>query len=124
MNAKRYIAPLLAILVLTFFTSCNGPLPRMGGGNVSRTNKALMSLNMGMSKEQVYKLAGTAGKIEGYDWGSVWFYRTNSGADVGLGLDDDEKNFTPIVFDNSHRVTGFGQKFYKRTIQDLGTGQF
>ena len=126
MNAKSYIAPLLATLVLLFFTSCNGPLGMVGGGGgkVGQTNKALMGLNIGMSKAQVYKLAGTAAKIEGYDWGSVWFYRTRSGNDVGLGLDDEDKNFTPVVFDNSHRVTGFGRKFYDRTIQDLGTGQF
>ena len=78
-----------------------------------KTNKALMGLSVGMTKAQVYQLAGTAAKVEGYDWGSVWFYKTASGGGVG-GLFDGNKddNFTPVVFDNSNRVTGYGSKFY------------
>ena len=30
----------------------------------------------------------------------------------------------PVVFDNTDRVTGYGQKFYEQTLSDLGTGQF
>ena len=127
MKAKFFFASFLATLILAFAASCTPSVPGLGGGGkVGRTNKALMGLNLGMTKSQVYKLAGTADKIEGYDWGSVWFYRTGgSSGSINVVLDgDDDKNFTPVVFDISHRVTGFGQKFYDRTIQDLGTGQF
>ena len=126
MKAKSCIASFLITLILVFVASCTPTMPGFGGGGrVGKTNKALMGLNLGMSKSQVYQLAGTADKIEGYDWGSVWFYRTASGGGVNILLEgDDDRNFTPVVFDISHRVSGFGQKFYNQTIQDLGTGQF
>ena len=126
MKAKSCIASFLITLVLAFASSCTSGVPGLGGGGkVGRTNKALMGLNLGMNKSQVYQLAGTADKIEGYDWGSVWFYRTASGGGVNVLLEgDDDKNFTPVVFDISHRVTGFGKKFYDQSIRDLGTGQF
>lgn len=125
MKAKWYIPPMLLSLVLTFLVSCGGTFPGMSGGKTTRTNKALMGLSVGLSKAQVYQLAGTAAKIEGYDWGSVWFYQTGSGGGVNVLIDGNEdKNFTPIVFDNSNRVTGYGWKFYTQTIRDLGTGQF
>ena len=126
MKAKSCIASFAIVLILAFAPSCTPSVPGLGGGGkVGKVNKALMGLNLGMNKAQVYKLAGTADKIEGYDWGSVWFYRTGGTAGSNPLLDgDDDKNFTPVVFDISHRVTGFGQKFYDRTIQDLGTGQF
>lgn len=124
MKAKWCIAPLLATLVLAFTASCN-TLPSLGGNSTGKTNKALMGLSVGMNKAQVYQLAGTAAKIEGYDWGSVWFYKTASGGGVGGLFDGNEDdNFTPVVFDNSNRVTGYGWKFYSQTIRDYGTGQF
>ena len=127
MKAICCIAPLLAALALLFSTSCDGGfLSTMGGGGgkVKKTNKALMSLTMGMNKNQVYNLAGTADKIEGYDWGSVWFYRTASGGGPAIVGGNEDSDFTPVVFDQSHKVTGFGQKYYSQTIRDLGTGQF
>ncbi|MBG28597.1 MAG: hypothetical protein CMI31_01160 [Opitutae bacterium] len=124
MKAKWCIAPLLAALVMALSTSCN-TLPSLGGNSTSKTNKALMGMSVGMNKSQVYQLAGTAAKIEGYDWGSVWFYKTATGGGVNVLLDgNEEENFTPVVFDNSNRVTGYGWKFYSQTIRDYGTGQF
>ena len=125
MKALCCIAPLLAALALLFSTSCDA-LTTMGGGGgkVKKTNKALMSLTMGMNKNLDYNLAGTADKIEGYDWGSVWFYRPAAGSGAAILGEGGDKDFTPIVFDNSHKVTGFGQKYYSQTIRDLGTGQF
>ena len=35
-----------------------------------------------------------------------------------------EKNYMPVVFDNTDRVMGYGRKFYDQTISDLGAGQF
>ncbi len=32
--------------------------------------------------------------------------------------------YMPVVYDNTDRVTGYGQKFYEQTLSDLGTGQF
>ena len=92
---------------------------------VDQNNKNLMGLSVGMTKGQVYDLAGIANYVEGYDWGFVWFYKIRKGGNEGtLGDRDVEKNYAPIVFDNTDRVMGYGSKFYDQTLSDLGTGQF
>ena len=87
--------------------------------------RKLMSLAVGMTKGQVYELTGIANYVEGYDWGSVWFYKISVGNNLGT-LSDKEvaKNYMPVVFDNTDRVMGYGIKFYDQTISDLGAGQF
>ena len=37
---------------------------------------------------------------------------------------DIDQLYTPVVFDNTDRVIGYGDKFYDQTLSDLGTGQF
>lgn len=97
-----------------------------GGNNVAQENsRNLMGLAIGMHKQEVFKLAGVAGFIEGYDWGSVWFYQTKDGGEFGTLNDRHvQERYTPIVFDNTDRVIGYGPKFYDQTIKDLGTGNF
>ena len=85
----------------------------------------LMGLAVGMTKGQVFELAGVANYMEGYDWGSVWRYKIRKGGLSGsLASKDVEQNYMPVVFDNTDRVMGYGQKFYDQTLSDLGTGQF
>ena len=84
-----------------------------------------MGLSIGMTKGQVSNLAGVANYLEGYDWGSVWFYKIRKGGNEGVLSDKDvEKKYMPVVFDNTDRVMGYGSKFYDQTLSDLGTGQF
>ena len=85
----------------------------------------LMGLAVGMTKGQVYELSGIANYVEGYDWGSVWFYKIRKGGNEGtLANKDIEQRYMPVVFDNTDRVMGYGRKFYDQTLSDLGTGQF
>ena len=85
----------------------------------------LMGLAVGMTKGQVFELTGVANYMEGYDWGSVWRYKIRIGGLAGsLASKQVEENYMPVVFDNTDRVMGYGQKFYDHTLSDLGTGQF
>ena len=92
---------------------------------VGKNIENLMGLSVGMTKGQVYNLAGIANYVEGYDWGSVWFYKIRKGGNEGTLSDKDvEKKYMPVVFDNTDRVMGYGSKFYDQTLSDLGAGQF
>jgi len=124
----RILAYFFAILVLFFFTSCT-----RGGTNpfakddaeVNKNVKNLMGLAVGMTKNQVFSLAGVANYMEGYDWGSAWFYKIRKGGNEGnLANKDVQEKYMPVVFDNTDRVMGYGSKFYEQTLDDLGTGQF
>ena len=92
---------------------------------VDDNTKNLMSLAVGMTKGQVFDLIGIANVVEGYDWGSVWKYKTRKGGSQGTLADKSiSQTYTPIVFDNTDRVIGYGDKFYAQTLSDLGAGQF
>jgi len=92
---------------------------------VDENIQSLMGLSNGMTKGEVYSLAGIANYVEGYEWGSVWRYKIRKGEnDSFLAKKDVELNYMPVVFDNTDRVMGYGQKFYDQTLKDLGAGQF
>jgi len=92
---------------------------------VDENIQSLMGLSNGMTKGEVYSLAGVANYVEGYEWGSVWRYKIRKGEnDSFLAKKDVELNYMPVVFDNTDRVMGYGQKFYDQTLKDLGAGQF
>ena len=86
----------------------------------------LMGLSVGMTKQQVFGLSGVSNYVEGYDCGSVWFYKIRKGGtnEGPLANKDIEQLYMPVVFDNTDRVMGYGRKFYDQTLSDLGTGQF
>ena len=84
-----------------------------------------MWLAVGIINGQVFELSGIENYVEGYDWGSVWFYKIRKGGTVGTLADKDiAQRYMPVVFDNTDRVMGYGRKFYDQTLTDLGTGQF
>ena len=94
-------------------------------GEIKENIENLMGLAVGMTKGQVFDLSGIANYVEGYDWGSVWFYKIRKGGTVGTLADKDiAQRYMPVVFDNADRVMGYGRKFYDQTLTDLGTGQF
>lgn len=86
------------------------------GGNKTTSEfnlKRLIKISVGMTTGQVYGIMGHVGNYkENYNWGEVWFFEVADGKTA------------PVVFDNTDRVTGYGQKFYEQTLSDLGTGQF
>lgn len=110
----------------------SGGFSRSGGNSfadadaaVSKNIENLMGLSVGMTKAQVSSLSGIANYLEGYDWGSVWFYKIRTGGNEGTLSDKEvEKRYMPVVFDNTDRVMGYGGKFYDQTLSDLGAGQF
>lgn len=110
----------------------SGGFSRSGGNSfadadaaVSKNIENLMGLSVGMTKAQVSNLSGVANYLEGYDWGSVWFYKIRTGGNEGTLSDKEvEKRYMPVVFDNTDRVMGYGSKFYDQTLSDLGAGQF
>jgi len=119
---------MLALFLLTIAVSCGskGANPfSKSDGQVDENVANLMGLSVGMTKGQVYELVGIANYMEGYDWGSVWRYKIKKGGKSGtLASKEVESNYMPVVFDNTDRVMGYGQKFYDQTLSDLGTGQF
>ena len=136
---KKTPLKVLALGWLTFlllFAGCvrkDSGIRRGTGGNpfaeadaaVSKNIENLMGLSVGMTKSQVYNLASIANYVEGYDWGSVWFYQYRKGnTDGPLAKKEIQQLYMPVVYDNTDRVTGYGQKFYEQTLSDLGTGQF
>ncbi len=127
--SKSYLLFILFSVALLTLGSCT----RGGRGNpfakddgeIKENIESLMGLAVGMTKSQVFELSGIANYVEGYDWGSVWFYKIRKGGTVGTLADKDiEQRYMPVVFDNTDRVMGYGRKFYAQTLTDLGTGQF
>lgn len=127
--SKSYILSIFFSVALLTLGSCT----RGGGGNpfaqddgeIKENIENLMGLAVGMTKSQVFELSGIANYVEGYDWGSVWFYKIRKGGTVGTLADKDiAQRYMPVVFDNTDRVMGYGRKFYDQTLTDLGTGQF
>ncbi|MBT7649767.1 MAG: hypothetical protein HN553_02190 [Opitutae bacterium] len=125
---KRILLGFSVTVILIVFSSCT-----RGGTNpfakddteVNENVKNLMGLAVGMTKNQVFSLAGVANYMEGYDWGSAWFYKIRKGGNEGsLANKDVQEKYMPVVFDNTDRVMGYGSKFYEQTLDDLGTGQF
>ena len=127
--SKSNVLYFLFFSALLTLTSCT-----RGGGNnrfaqddgeIKENIENLMGLAVGMTKGQVFELSSIANYVEGYDWGSVWFYKIRKGGTVGTLADKDiEQRYMPVVFDNTDRVMGYGRKFYDQTLSDLGTGQF
>ena len=93
---------------------------------VKENIEKLVGLSVGMTKQQVFALSGVSNYVEGYDWGSVWFYKIRKGGtkEGPLANQEIENLYMPVVFDNTDRVMGYGRKFYDQTLSDLGTGQF
>ena len=117
-----------SFFLISTFTGCSRGVSNPfadSDGEVKENIQNLMGLAVGMTKGQVFDLSGIANYVEGYDWGSVWFYKIRKGGNEGtLANKDIEQRYMPVVFDNTDRVMGYGRKFYDQTLSDLGTGQF
>ena len=71
---------------------------------IKRNNDALLSLKVGMTKDEVLKVMGKPEQSEGYQWGSAWFYRTAMTSGI-YGTSDSD--FTPVVFNESGKLAGW-----------------
>jgi outer membrane protein assembly factor BamE (lipoprotein component of BamABCDE complex) len=83
-------------------------------GDISRNNRGLMMLNIGMTKEQVMNQMGEPERSEGYAWGSAWLYRTAMTSGVYGTADSD---FTPVVFDENGQLVGWGRNFFTEHVR-------
>ena len=124
----RILLGIISTSLFFSFSSCtrggSNPFSK-DDGEIKENIESLMGLAVGMTKGQVFELAGIANYVEGYDWGSAWFYKIRKGGNVGtLANKDIEQRYMPVVFDNTDRVMGYGRKFYDQTLSDLGSGQF
>lgn len=81
---------------------------------ISRNNKNLMTLKIGMTQEQVLQHMGQPERSEGYQWGFVWFYRTAMTSGIYGTADSD---FTPIVFDENGKLIGWGRNFFTEHVK-------
>lgn len=81
-------------------------------GTVKRNNAAMLSLKVGLSKHDVQARLGLPERSEGYQWGAAWLYRTAMTSGVYGTADQD---FTPVVFDATDNLIGWGRNFFTET---------
>ena len=67
---------------------------------VNENVKNLMGLAVGVTKNQGFSLAGVANYMEGYDWGSAWFYKIRKKEEMrgNLANKDVEEKYMPVRF--------------------------
>jgi outer membrane protein assembly factor BamE (lipoprotein component of BamABCDE complex) len=83
-------------------------------GKISRNNKNLMTLKIGMTQEQVVDHMGQPEMSEGYHWGSAWLYRRAMTSGIYGTADSD---FTPVVFDENGKLVGWGRNFFVEHVK-------
>jgi hypothetical protein len=105
---------MLSVWVLALGTGCasllmpSGPSDREIQAMIDRNHRNLVRLQADMFEEYVFNIMGPPQRLEGYSWGTVWLYRTavTKGARTTL-----ETDFTPLVFDRSGVLLGWGSDF-------------
>ncbi len=81
---------------------------------IKANNQKLMNLQVGMAQQDVHASLGDPERSEGYEWGSAWLYRTAMTSGVYGTADSD---FTPVVFDSSHKLIGWGRNFFTEQVK-------
>ncbi len=82
--------------------------------DISRNNKNLIALKIGLTQEQVLQHMGQPERSEGYNWGSAWLYRTAMTSGIYGTADSD---FTPVVFDENGKLAGWGRNFFTEHVK-------
>jgi hypothetical protein len=81
-----------------------------------------LHLQPGLFEEYASDIMGPPQRVEGYSWGTVWFYRTA----VTKGTrTTPETDSTPLVFDRRRVLFGWGSDFlarYSHRQPSLGGG--
>ena len=82
---------------------------------INRNNQCLITMRIGITQDETrFHMGGMPERSEGYEWGTVWLYRTAMTSGV-YGTAD--SYFTPIVFDQNGKVVGWGRNFYKERVR-------
>jgi hypothetical protein len=87
----------------------SGPSDRAIQAMIDRNNHNLLRLQAGMFEEYVNDVMGPPQRLEGYSWGMVWLYRT---AWTKEARTTPKTDFTPLVFDRSGVLVGWGRDFF------------
>jgi hypothetical protein len=78
---------------------------------IDRNTRNLLRLQADLFEEYVADIMGPPQRIEGYPWGTVWLYRTALTKEARA---TPEPDFTPLVFDRSGVLVGWGRDFLAR----------
>ena len=109
---KKITSLALLSAIILLFSGCVSSKTAVGlKSKVEKNNRQLLFLKLGMTKNDVYKVMGTPQSSEGYDWGTVWIFRTSSNHSVTFQGALDE-NHTPVVFDKDDKLIGWGRQVY------------
>jgi hypothetical protein len=89
---------------------------------IDRNTRNLLRLQADLFEEYVSDIMGPPQRVEGYLWGTVWFYRTalTRGARA-----TPETDYTPLVFDQRGVLLGWGRDIltsYDHRQPSLGGG--
>ena len=116
----RTLCATLAIAISLMLAGCVGsPIHstlkyNIVQGDISRNNKNVMTLRIGMTQDQVVQHMGQPERSEGYQWGSAWLYRTAMTSGIYGTADSD---FTTVVFDESGKLVGWGRNFFTEQVK-------
>ncbi len=109
------------LFLLVFLVGCAGSPAynsmRLSGiqKTIGENNEKMYTLRIDMTMDMVLTHMGRRPeKSEGYDWGSVWFYRTAMNHGIYRTGDND---LTPLLFDKRGRLRGWGRNYYDGKIQ-------
>ncbi len=100
----------LLLVSSIFLTAC-------ATAQIERNNAHLFNLKVGMTRSEVFTIMGEPQRSEGYKWGTVWLYKTkHTPAAFGHGFlvrgAETDDQFTPVAFDDSDKLIGWGRNFY------------
>ena len=107
----------LPLLVVIIFVGCKGSVVRTQA-EAQKNRKLILSLDIGMTEDQVLATMGKPKKKEKYSRNDrtieFWFYLTE-----GYMIDDGkfrDSDYTPLGFEGG-KLIGWGRSFYDRALQ-------
>ena len=109
----RIAVPLLAVIL---FAGCKGSVGNTQA-EASRNRKALLSLEMEMTEDEVLSIMGKPGKKERHSFDDrtieFWLYLTE-----GITVEYEsnwDSDYTPLAFEGG-KLIGWGRNFYDRIL--------
>ena len=116
---KTPLITLFTVLGLLFSVGCSSTtFDLVLRSQAESNNRGLLMLKLGMNKDDVYKVMKTPDNSEGFEWGTVWIYRTSANNSVRYKGALDE-SFTPVVFDRDDKLIGWGRQVYVQKNPDI-----
>jgi hypothetical protein len=103
----------LLVGVVTCCLGCTSLLMPSGSSDrelqamIDRNTRNLSRLQVDLFEEYVSDIMGPPQRVEGYLWGTVWFYRT---ALTRSARSTPETDYTPLVFDRRGVLLGWGRE--------------